>query len=494
MSAAAPAIAPQSRPATLSVSQAELLSRIEDAEQAYAELLVPSPQLDRKLVSFQANKADAIFRLFKYKEGFSAALVAYFLDNLDLDTGPVLDPFSGTGTTSIVCASRGIASTGIELLPIGNLIAQARYEILHGLSATTKQNLRYWLEKTPWHKSKQHSSLLTYKITAGAYPESTLHSIEQYLGLLADQPPQTQTLLQFALCSILEEVSYTRKDGQFLRWDYRSGRRAGKNPFNKGEIRAFDTAIQNKLTQILADAESPGKPDLFASTTGEASRAIELIAGTCLTELAQLPSNHYQAIITSPPYCNRYDYTRTYALELAALGVTEPELSELRQTMLSCTIENRQKDLLDLNPAWVEVLNYCSDHAILAGINDYFLELKHTKQLNNSGIPRMIAGYFNEMACVIHEAARVLKPGGYMLTVNDNVRYAGISIPVDVILSDIAAYCGLEVVKIMVLPTGKGNSSQQMGVHGRAKLRKCVYLWRKRGELTGKSAKQLKLN
>jgi DNA modification methylase len=36
-----------------------------------------------------------------------------------------------------------------------------------------------------------------------------------------------------------------------------------------------------------------------------------------------LPDTQYDAIITSPPYCNRYDYTRTYALELALLGTTE---------------------------------------------------------------------------------------------------------------------------------------------------------------------------
>jgi len=29
------------------------------------------------------------------------------------------------------------------------------------------------------------------------------------------------------------------------------------------------------------------------------------------------------------------------------------------------------------------------------------------------------------------------------------------------------------------LPNGKGNSSQQMGEHGREALRKCVYIWRK---------------
>jgi len=30
---------------------------------------------------------------------------------------------------------------------------------------------------------------------------------------------------------------------------------------------------------------------------------------------------------------------------------------------------------------------------------------------------------------------------------------------------------------IWTLPRGKGNSSQQMGCHGRRELRKCVYVW-----------------
>ena len=63
--------------------------------------------------------------------------------------------------------------------------------------------------------------------------------------------------------------------------------------------------------------------------------------------------------------------------------------------------------------------------------------------------------------------------------VNDNVRYQGIPIPVDLILSDIARQAGFEIDRIWVLPKGKGNSSQQMGAHGRQETRKCVYLWRR---------------
>ncbi len=73
-----------------------------------------------------------------------------------------------------------------------------------------------------------------------------------------------------------------------------------------------------------------------------------------------------------------------------------------------------------------------------------------------------------------------MKPNALLFMVNDNVRYAGASISVDTILSDIAEKLGFRVESILVLPDGKGNSSQQMGEHGRKALRKCAYAWRKR--------------
>ncbi len=91
----------------------------------------------------------------------------------------------------------------------------------------------------------------------------------------------------------------------------------------------------------------------------------------------------------------------------------------------------------------------------------------------------MVRGYFYEMACVIAESARVLRRNAPLIMVNDNVRYAGASISVDLILSSIAEQLGFSVENIIVLPSIKGNSSQQMKRYGCEALRKCVYIWRK---------------
>jgi site-specific DNA-methyltransferase (cytosine-N4-specific) len=185
------------------------------------------------------------------------------------------------------------------------------------------------------------------------------------------------------------------------------------------------------------------------------------------------------AIITSPPYCNRYDYTRTYALELALLGCDEKDITSLRQAMLSCTVENKEKTIINTNDQWHHALCSADSCILLQSIlQNLDFKLKY-KLLNNNGIARMVRGYFYEMACVIYEGYRILSKGAPFIMVNDNVRYAGINVSVDLILSNIAESLGFIIEKILVLPQQKGNSSQQMGMHGRAPLRKCVYIWRK---------------
>jgi DNA modification methylase len=446
--------------------------------QRFKSKLTVQTSLTRSLVSFQANKARAVYRWYKYKEAFSAALIEHLLARHVATTGRILDPFAGSGTTLFVASAMGLRAEGIELLPIGQQLISARKLLEEDFSADDVADLCRWAGTRPWELSETRQPLLELRITRGAYPAETLTAIESYMGAWMRERERVQSVLRFALLCVLESVSYTRKDGQYLRWDYRSSRRQGQRPFNKGQILSFNQAICAKLNEIIFDlAAAQQGTGLFP--VEQLHGGTNLYAGSCLTTLPTLPDCAYDAVITSPPYCNRYDYTRTYALELALLGVGEKELTELRQQMLSCTVENRAKDLLAMNPRWAAAINATDRQALLQAILRYLDEQKAQGQLNNNGIPRMVRGYFYEMACVIAECARVLKPGAPLLMVNDNVRYAGASISVDMILSDIAENLGFHVEKILVLPNGKGNSSQQMGQHGRAPVRKCVYIWRK---------------
>ena len=394
-------------------------------------------------------------------------------------SGKVLDPFAGIGTALFAASSQGIPADGIELLPVGQEIIRARLLSERELTSDDIATLERWIESLPWKEFSEKVTFSTIPITENAYPPDTIESIERYRGALQQENEKIQKVLRLALLCILENVSYTRKDGQYLRWDDRSGRRrAGTKAFDKGAILAFDTAITAKLREILSDIRDVHMPvTLFP--VKQTVEDIRLFEGSCLEVLPTLETSTYGAVMTSPPYCNRYDYTRTYALELAMLELTQAEVSHLRQEMLSCTVENREKDLLKICPQWVPFIQAANQQKLLAAINTYLQHEKDSGTLNNNGIPRMVRGYFSEMACVIGECARVLKPNAYLFMVNDNVRYAGVSISVDMILSDIARSLGFEVEKILVVPGKKGNSSQQMGTYGRVPLRKCVYVWRK---------------
>jgi len=142
-------------------------------------------------------------------------------------------------------------------------------------------------------------------------------------------------------------------------------------------------------------------------------------------------------------------------------------------------LRTKKKELLSINKKWQSAIDVCDKQPLLQEILNYLDYKKEKKELNNSGIARMVRGYFYEMACVIQECYRSLNKNSFMFVVNDNVRYAGAAISVDMIFSKIAEDLGFSVENILVLPQGKGNSSQQMGKHGREVLRKCVYVWKK---------------
>ncbi len=258
----------------------------------------------------------------------------------------------------------------------------------------------------------------------------------------------------------------------------------------KGRILTFQEAVKRKLNDIVSDLSHDKPASLFEQFeyNGTEEYPVTIVEGSCLEELPAFEDNFFDFIITSPPYCNRYDYTRTYALELVYLGFDNDEVRKLRQSMLSCTVENKGKvDHLNQfyasmgkSRTFEKVLGVYGNSAAMNEVNSVLDVLNQLEKLNNSNVPRMVRNYFLELCFVIYEMARVMKSGGYCVMVNDNVRYGGEEIPVDLILSEFAENFGFNINKIFVLPKGKGNSSQQMGNYGRTEIRKCVYLWQKR--------------
>lgn len=446
--------------------------------------------LNRKVVSFQANKDEPIYRWFKYKEGFSSKLVKYFLTEYGKKAGKLLDPFAGAGTTLFAGQELGWKSYGVEILPVGVFVMQTR-EALNDIDTnklrSTIKNL--WAELANIENYDTHINHIT--ITKDAFSDETeilLNKFLTYCSNLKDK--KIQTVLRFAAFSVLEEISFTRKDGQYLRWDYRSKRNLPGKPFDIGKIYSFEEAMNRKLSQIISDLSGNTTNSLFEALENKPAvqHPVKIIEGSCLEELPKIEDEFFDFIVTSPPYCNRYDYTRTYALELVFLGNDNDQVRNLRQSMLSCTVENKEKvehlqqfyKSIGKQKTFDRVLEVYNNSNAMMEVNSVLDELNKLEKLNNNNIARMVRNYFLEMCFVIYEMARITKSGGHCVMVNDNVRYGGEEIPVDLILSEFAENFGFNINKIFVLPRGKGNSSQQMGLHGRTEVRKCVYLWQKR--------------
>lgn len=448
----------------------------------YANRIRVNEKLSRSIVSFQANKNKPYHNWFKFKEAFSTELVNYFLKlykPVDIKLPELLDPFAGSGTTLIEGAKANWKATGIELLPVGIAAIKAKIKANY----IRKDILGHYikeLRKLNFNDNNINDSFFNHiNITKDAFPKENEIAIANYNKFLKNIDDQEANyIFWFAGMSILEDISYTRKDGQYLRWDARAGR-SNNSKFNKGKILNFKFAIENKLLQIYNDLDND-RDQIRKSR-------ISIKEGSCLNILPKLPTNKFNLVITSPPYCNRYDYTRTYALELGFMNLNEMKVKNLRQTLLSSTVENKSKlgylqHIYREHPkkAQFDILfNNFKNHAAVQEVLDLLYKARYENKLNNNNIPSLVENYLFEMSVVINELFRVLAPLGRVIMVNDNVQYNGEEIPIDLILSDFAEMAGFNIDHIWILKKGKGNSSQQMGQYGRNEIRKCVYVWTK---------------
>ena len=300
----------------------------------FSNLLSTNDDYTRRTVSYQGNKSVPGFRWLKYKEGFSRELVLKLVE--DHQPKDVLDPFAGLCTTPLVAAGCGTYGMGIEIMPVGVVAADAMVAAANEVNqAQFECAARDLLDHICTPSRKRSSFAFPHvNITEGAFTRTSeigidkarrfIHKIDDF-GI--------RKILGLACMSVLEECSYTRKDGQYLRWDSRSGRT--KTNVDLGNVPTFRQALKSRINEISTDYGvvrnwfQGSKPDL--------------VTGSSLEILRAIPTGRFDLVITSPPYANRYDYTRTYALELAWLGYDREAFAQLRQRMLSATVENKAK-------------------------------------------------------------------------------------------------------------------------------------------------------
>ncbi len=418
-------------------------------EKKFAPRLCEERQLGQ-LVSYVGNKTMPLLRLYRYKEAFAFRFVEEFIDRFGLTGADYLfDPFCGMGTTLFTAMQRNVPAIGIDRLPIAAFVARTLplfWSVEPQALRETFETLNAKVDAAEPAEVAQDVAIM--KI---AFPEETLMTLRQWKGTIDTLPAPMRDIFLMLFFSILEPCSFTAKDGQFLRL--------------KRDKRIADPTemLQQKVYEAEKDILS------LRSLWGD-KRQISLPT-VQLADARDLSNVRFErpptALITSPPYANRYDYTRTYSLELCFHFVKNfEELKALRFGILRSHIESKI-DATDQppHPAVKEVVD------ILRG---------RGKALNNPRIPDMLVAYFVDMRKVIGEWARVLAPGAKVAMVVDNVRFEGELVPVDLILSEMAEAAGFSVKQVIVARY-KGNSSQQMGKYGRIPVRESVVIWQKDG-------------
>jgi len=409
----------------------------------------------RQLVTYVPNKTVPVHRWFSYKEGFSAALVDAFLREFGAQPGRsrVFDPFVGCGTTVIVAKQGGYGAWGIDILPVAIFVARVKLRSAEDYDLVRLKAGIDRLLASPYHEPSI-SAPQDVRIIQLAFSEEVLNEILFFKEeILKEEDELVRDFLLLGLLSILEKVSFTSKDGQFLRL------KPDKNiPPVRSTLARQLRLMYRDLTTIGYQMRLFEKPVKY---TVPALRSYVLLADA--RDFTSKIDDYADVIITSPPYLNRYDYSRIYSLELCLAFVEDfAGLKAIRHSLLRSHIESRPAPTNEVkHPALLEVLSN------LAG-----------KKLNNPRIPIMIKGYFEDMNLVLKELYKVCRPGAKIALVVGNVRFEGELIPVDLLLSELASDIGFKVDKI-IITRYKGNSSQQMGKYGRVPVRESVLLWSK---------------
>jgi site-specific DNA-methyltransferase (cytosine-N4-specific) len=399
-------------------------------------------------VSYIGNKSVPFLRLYRYKEAFAYHFVEEFLKRFNVGSEDyVFDPFVGMGTTTFTSMLHGIHSIGVEKLPVAHFIAKTLPLFLFLKEGEIKKVYLSIIEEVP--KCTPAEIAMDVPIMKRAFMENVLLTLRKLKTAIEklDHPYNDIFLLLFF--SILEECSFTSKDGQFLRLRLNKKIADPIEALRKKVAEAEDDII--RLNTFFPDLIKDKRliPDIYLGDARDLSNI----------KFRKSPT----IILTSPPYVNRYDYTRTYVLELCFHFVKNfEELKAIRFGILRSHIESKIKE--DEKP----------NHPVIEEV----VEALNHKKLNNPRIPIMLTTYFIDMERVIKEWSRVLANGAKVGVVVDNVRFEGELIPVDLVLSDIAEKIGFKVKKIIVARY-KGNSSQQMKRYGKIPVRESIVIWEK---------------
>ena len=376
---------------------------------------------------------------YRFVLSFPPHLVRDYLGRLGVrPSETVLDPFCGTGTTLVECKKLGIQSVGIESNPMAHLASTV---------------------KVDW--SVDRAGLLDYaeQVVTSARKPLEQQGMDEWTGLplfttagraqspLAElRPEQLKLLLKDSISPLPLHKTVLLLDAIDRHGDHQMQqcgrlalasalvRRIGNLKFGpevgvgkaKDDAPVFDAWL-DRVRSVESDLGLVGdRVDVAARVIKGDSRQIDQI----------LRPQSVDAVITSPPYPNEKDYTRTTRLESVILGLIrdKQDLRSLKQGLVRSNTRGVYKsDTDDL-----EVADNAEIRNIAEAIEQRRIALGKTSGFERL-YPRVTRLYFGGMARHLASLRPILKPGARLAyVVGDQASYLRVMIRTGHLLADLA--------------------------------------------------------
>lgn len=355
---------------------------------------------------------------YNYYAGFSDSFVSEILESLELPKdATILDPWNGSGTTTLNCALAGYNVIGIDLNPVMNIIAKSKFSDSNDVFSALKIVKGLRVNCYPKNTFDKSDFLLHWFDSNTA---SYIRYISHYLQKRCKDISLSSvySLIFLALFSLVRKYV-----GKFIAsnptWVKKSKLDDEKVSINNKKIKSdLLDFINGKLCSTYIDK---------AITVGN-----EIFHCSSSTNLP-LDDNSIDAIITSPPYCTRIDYGIATSPELGVLLGNYPKaIDELRRKLTGrTTIDKKELEVNCVGPMANSILKEILEHDSHASSSYYY---------------KNFAQYFIEIKKSLAEIKRVIKKHGYFVCVVQDSYYKEIYCDLATIFTEMAEENDLQLI------------------------------------------------
>ncbi len=373
--------------------------------------------------TFVDNMSLPVHRWFRYSAGFAAPWVEQVLADWGIKPGQVvLDPFVGSGTVPVVCDSIGVNSIGVEAHPVVARICKAKL-LWEGNPGRVAHFAAEVLKRAQDRKPDVSSYPQLIHRSFDTEALAALDSLKSAWSSLRDSSPESE-LIWLALTAILRPTSRAGT----AQWQYILPNKTKKNVIHP--LLAF----QQQIEIIKLDLR-------WMQARAERSHA-EIIAGDARTFAESMPQR-VDAVITSPPYANNYDYADALRFEMTFWGDVTGwgDIHDtVRKYLIVSSSQHSSREKLKTS----DLLESDAVEPIRDELGVVMEQLAKVRE-NHGGKKHyhtMIGAYCRDISLVLRQLRIACKPGSRMCwVIGDSAPY-GVYCPIEKWIAELAMAAG----------------------------------------------------